>query len=83
MWSQHRRGESKTLQQEKSGIERTMGSRGKAPQLLLLGLVGALALVCSKEQQKLRIRATKKTHGGDRLFLTARFLSSLIRLKPK
>lgn len=58
-------------------------ARRKAPEMLLLGSAGALPLLYSKEQQKLRIRRTKKTHGGDKLFLTARFLSSLIRIKPK
>lgn len=68
---------------KRQGWSRSRGGRGKAPRVLLLGLAGALPPLRAKEQQKLRIRATKKTHGGDRLFLTARFLSSLIRLKPK
>lgn len=77
---------AKHCSRQKSGLgagQLAAEARGKAPWVLLLGLAGALPLLGSKQQQKLRIRGTKKTHGGDRLLLTARFLSSLIRLKPK
>lgn len=58
-------------------------ARRKSPTDASAGISWSFASPGLQEQQELRIRATKKTHGGDRLFLTARFLTSLIRLKPK